>query len=343
MKKSPRLFNTLTSIAVLFATNACGRNVHIQNLDVSENSFAPSIASEAETTSTKKMTANEDGLTENGKSLLQKLSEFRNLKNPKVKIPPQAALKFLQFLEANDGNTFEAKTYSTKIGVRLSNLKYGVIIDFSAPSTQRRLFFVNLKTGEVSAYYVAHGKGSVASAKDRSKWSSAQYFSNTDNSQASSLGFFVTGESYQGKHGLSLRLHGIEASNSMAFDRAIVMHGAEYVGEDVLAANNYKFMGLSWGCPAMGQGAANRIIPLLANGALVYAYHSSATSIAETKPYLLEPPKILAAILKRSPNLIAKVEPPKPEDDTQINQMPGEDNSPGAQAGNSSVPESEKD
>src|SRR5690554_5540690 len=97
------------------------------------------------------------------------------------------------------------------------------VIDFSLPSTEKRLWIIDLATRKVLVNdYVAHGRNSGDNE--------AVSFSNTTGSNKSSIGFYLTGETYRGKHGLSLRLEGLdEAYNSNARSRAIVMHGADYV------------------------------------------------------------------------------------------------------------------
>ena len=79
-----------------------------------------------------------------------------------------------------------------------------------------------------------------------------------------SLGAFVTGADYYGQHGLSLKLHGLEAQNDKAEERYIVIHGASYVSPD------RDKMGRSWGCPALEKGVAEELIPILEGGAFVY-------------------------------------------------------------------------
>ena len=248
-----------------------------------------------------------------------------------VRIPPEAAREFFKKLDENAMKTIDSKKDGRKIGVTLDNLNYAAIIDYSAPSTERRFFFINLKTGGVKAYYVAHGKGSVANTKDRNQWRHTRYFSNTQDSKATSLGNFVSGGTYMGKHGLALKLFGIDEANSEAFDRAIVIHGASYVGEDPLKINGNQYMGMSWGCPALGRGAAQKIIPLLAGGSLIYAYHKEFTPVAKTNPLLLEPPRVLKQLLKNNTRLQGSLLKQKVtlnfELDEEIEEilMPGED------------------
>lgn len=133
------------------------------------------------------------------------------------------------------------------------------IIDYREPSGEPRFHLVDLVEQSVETLLVAHGKGS-----DPDHDGFADTFSNTPDSKMSSLGGFVTGETYYGRHGLSLRLHGLEPQNNLAEARAIVIHGADYVSED------RKVMGRSWGCPALSQNDAQRVIPKIKGGQFLY-------------------------------------------------------------------------
>lgn len=139
------------------------------------------------------------------------------------------------------------------------------VIDFSLPSHTRRLWVLDLAGGRVLAHeYVAHGSGS---GNDM-----ARHFSNRDGSDASSLGTFVAGSTYQGRNGLSLRLEGLDPGvNDRARERGIVVHGAAYVSGAMI--RRLGRLGRSWGCPALSHRAADRLIPLMAGGTVVYAYY----------------------------------------------------------------------
>ena len=139
------------------------------------------------------------------------------------------------------------------------------VIDYSLPSTDRRLWVLDLDTGEVLFHeLVAHGKNTGAN------WAKA--FSNESGSLKSSLGVFRTDETYQGKHGYSLRLDGLEEGiNDSARDRAIVIHGAHYVTETF--ARNHGRLGRSWGCPALDPEVASAVIDAIQGGTLLVAYY----------------------------------------------------------------------
>jgi hypothetical protein len=140
------------------------------------------------------------------------------------------------------------------------NKTYMAVVDFTLNSLKARFFLVNIRTGAVEAYGVAHGKGS-----DPRHSNNSRQFSNRFGSNATSIGFYRTGETYWGSHGWSLRLDGLSATNSNARARALVIHTANYV--DVKAAP-----GRSNGCFALSSRATERVIKKLGNGALIYAY-----------------------------------------------------------------------
>jgi L,D-transpeptidase catalytic domain len=139
------------------------------------------------------------------------------------------------------------------------------VIDYSRPSTERRLWVYDLTTGEALFHeLVAHGQGSGENVPS--------LFSNVPNSHQSSLGLFVTAESYVGLNGYSLRLDGLDPGvNDRARERAIVMHGAPYVSESVAAAQGR--LGRSWGCPALGETVAREVIDRIKGGNLIFAYY----------------------------------------------------------------------
>lgn len=136
------------------------------------------------------------------------------------------------------------------------------VIDFGMSSTKKRLWIVDLEKREILYNtYVAHGRGS---GNDM-----AVNFSNIENSFMSSLGFYVTENTYIGKHGLSLKLEGQDANhNSKAKERAIVMHGAEYVSEAFVKQHGR--LGRSHGCPAISQELSPEIIQLIKDGTCLY-------------------------------------------------------------------------
>ncbi|WP_370583182.1 murein L,D-transpeptidase catalytic domain family protein [Pontibacter sp. FD36] len=152
---------------------------------------------------------------------------------------------------------------------RLSDKGILTIVDFTKPSSEKRLWVLDLNNRQVlSNTYVAHGRGSGEVM--------AQAFSNEHKSFMSSVGFYVTDEVYYGKHGKSLRLDGLdEAHNSNARDRAVVMHGAEYATEDFM--NKYGRLGRSLGCPAVPLGEHESIIDAVKGKTALYIHSGDLT------------------------------------------------------------------
>jgi hypothetical protein len=145
------------------------------------------------------------------------------------------------------------------------------VIDYSLPSTQPRLWVLDLGRGKVLFHeLVAHGAGSGAKF--------ATQFSNVDASRQTSLGLFVTGDTYEGGNGYSLKLKGLDGGiNDRAEERHIVMHGAWYVSAD--HARQYGMLGRSWGCPALPQADAKPVIDAIKGGSFVFAYSAAAPTI----------------------------------------------------------------
>ncbi len=149
------------------------------------------------------------------------------------------------------------------------------VIDYSRPSTEPRLFVIDVPGRRVRyTERVAHGKGSGENATQR--------FSNREGSRMTSLGVFLAAETYQGQHGLSLRLDGLEPGfNDHARDRAIVVHGADYVNDAIIASQGR--LGRSWGCPAVRPEFAKTLIETIKNGSLVVAYYPDADWLARSE------------------------------------------------------------
>lgn len=138
------------------------------------------------------------------------------------------------------------------------------IIDFSLPSTAKRLFVVDVVNCKLLFNtYVAHGRNSGLQT--------ANSFSNVPESFKSSLGFYTTETTYEGKHGYSLRLEGLEKGfNDNAMSRGIVMHAANYVDESIAKAQGY--IGRSLGCPAVPEKLHTAIIGSIAHGTCLFMY-----------------------------------------------------------------------
>ena len=147
---------------------------------------------------------------------------------------------------------------------QLKKLNTLSIIDFSMPSKVKRFFVLDLVHFKLLFNtYVAHGRNSGIQT--------ATAFSNQPESFKSSLGFYSTENIYNGKHGSSLQLNGLEKGfNNNALSRGIVMHAANYVDEDVAKAQGY--IGRSLGCPAVPEKLHAAIIGAIANGSCLFMY-----------------------------------------------------------------------
>jgi hypothetical protein len=142
------------------------------------------------------------------------------------------------------------------------------VIDYSRPSREPRLFVFDLASNRLLfRERVAHGRASGEDATTR--------FSNSSGSRMSSLGIFRALDEYRGSHGPSLRLEGLEPGfNDHARERAIVMHGADYVSDGIIASQGR--LGRSWGCPAVRPEVARKLIETIRDGSLIVAYYPDA-------------------------------------------------------------------
>lgn len=149
------------------------------------------------------------------------------------------------------------------------------VIDYSIPSTEPRLWVFDMDAGKLLyREHVAHGVNSGGNVPTE--------FSNHEGSRQTSLGLFVTQETYNGSNGYSLRLRGLERGvNDMARARAIVMHGAPYV--DPTAARVQGRLGRSWGCPAVRKEVARKMIDTLKGGSPIFAYYPETSWLASSK------------------------------------------------------------
>ncbi|WP_396195484.1 murein L,D-transpeptidase catalytic domain family protein [Flavobacterium sp.] len=213
--------------------------------------------------------------------LLMSFDSFPDKTNPPVsvaKITVAAESKMVAVYNQLDANTFalpSLESFSIALeGFQLLKDK-GVIkkniltlVDFSLSSTAKRLWVIDLdKNIILFQTLVAHGRNTGEDV--------AKVFSNKAESFQSSLGFYATAEIYNGKHGLSLKLDGLQKGlNDKARDRAVVIHGADYVSESFIKQN--KRLGRSQGCPAVPVEMNAKIINVIKDKSCLFIYHPTA-------------------------------------------------------------------
>jgi len=148
----------------------------------------------------------------------------------------------------------------------VNNEQYLTIVDFSQSSRNKRFYILDMENNKlVWNTYVAHGKNSGVDM--------AKSFSNAFNSEKSSLGFYVTKSTYSGKHGLSLRISGLERGfNDNAEARGVVVHGAPYVNAGRVQSD---YMGRSQGCPALPENDYAKVINIIKGGTVLFVYSPS--------------------------------------------------------------------
>lgn len=185
--------------------------------------------------------------------------------------------------EVSELGTIETEVFDLALGAASCAVKSGVVknpptltvIDYSKPSSEQRLWVFDLRSRELLYQeLVAHGQGSGANM--------ASQFSNEPETHRTSLGLFVTRDTYVGKNGYSLRLDGLDKGvNDRARERAIVMHGAPYVSDAFVKANGR--LGRSWGCPAVRELVAREMIDTVKGGGLVFAYYPDSDWLKSSK------------------------------------------------------------
>lgn len=165
--------------------------------------------------------------------------------DPQNIIPEAILVKSLQFYDFN----FE----------KLTNTNFITMVDFNQHSSQRRMYLLNMQTGAVKPMLTTAGIGSDPDGDGH-----ATIFSNTPESRMSSLGFYMTAHEYEGANGRSMRLFGLEDSNSNAYKRFIVVHGADYVIE------SEGYAGRSFGCPAVDRSNLDDLVDKTKEGSLLF-------------------------------------------------------------------------
>lgn len=206
-------------------------------------------------------------------------------------VPEEAVSRLFHFLASYDGANYTTDTYACKgksetdpkpcnereripgrTTVVLHRPAYAVIFDVSKSSTEKRLFLIDMASGQVKSFLAAHGLGSGNGLFPTR-------FSNRKDSRKTSLGYFLAGNTYSGVHGLTLRMYGLSKSNDQAYVRDIVMHGARYAKTEFTEKINrltglaYGRLGVSWGCPVLAPDQASHVIAALKGGGVIYHYH----------------------------------------------------------------------
>jgi L,D-transpeptidase catalytic domain len=178
------------------------------------------------------------------------LPAFGRTEESDVQIPPGLLKRALDALEVHR----DTIPYRDVVG----------IADFSLPSRAPRFHIVKLADGSVRSHLVAHGRGS-----DPAHTGWLERFSNEPRSNATSAGAYKTGAMYVGAHGHSMRLEGLDSTNSNALSRAIVVHGAWYVSQEMIGGLG--MLGRSEGCFAVANSSLQDIMTTLGPGHLIYA------------------------------------------------------------------------
>lgn len=225
-------------------------------------------------------------------------NEIQPKQNTQIKDSPKAFINSVKTVKAHSTNSdeiynslsFESinkldSDVFAKAFLGFSNLKKAgkidnaahilSICDFSLSSTRKRLWVINLDTKKVLFNsLVAHGKNTGEEF--------AQNFSNTESSYQSSLGFYITESTYTGENGFSLKLLGMDNGfNDNALQRAIVMHGADYVSEDFIKTQHR--IGRSWGCPAVPRDLAEPIINTIKGKTCLFIYYPDSTYLSSSE------------------------------------------------------------
>lgn len=210
-------------------------------------------------TGSAKTTKSNGGISASAKSLFTELKDLNT-----YNLPSEEAL-IMAF-----------KGYNTLKAIP-GNIKKEIltVIDFSLPSTKKRLWIIDLKAKKILFNdYVAHGRNSGDNE--------VVAFSNRTGSYMSSIGFYLTAETYQGKHGLSLRLEGMDKGyNSNARSRAIVIHGADYVSQDFI--RQYGRLGRSLGCPSVSMDIHEEVIETIKEGSALFIYYPDTDFLKESQ------------------------------------------------------------
>ena len=212
-----------------------------------------------------------------------KIATSKNLtsKNSVISVDEKITMRYTDFVENNNSVPSEESFKNGMLGyyklVKEKKVKNKIltIIDFSLSSTKKRMWVLDMENNKVLFHnLVAHGQKTGVEF--------ATKFSNAQNSHESSVGFFLTGETYYGKNGLSLFIDGLEKRfNSNARDRYVVIHGADYATESFV--KRVGRLGRSYGCPAVPTKISKELINTIKNKSVVYIHSSDKNYAATSK------------------------------------------------------------
>jgi hypothetical protein len=178
---------------------------------------------------------------------------------------PHRAFAQISTISADEAKIVaRARQELSRVGNQLWRRDKVGMVDFSRPSSEPRMFIVDMMQGSVKSYFVAHGRGS-----DPEHDGFLKTFSNESGSYATSRGAYMTLEWYKGKYGSSMRLAGLDRDNNLAVDRAIVVHEAWYSSPDML--EKWGKLGRSEGCFAVAPGMNMEMNYHLGGGRLLFA------------------------------------------------------------------------
>lgn len=241
--------NFLFLFAFIFLFVACGRDSNNLTFldDPTQESAEPSARQLTDSEIEKLARFRDSDLSE--LQSVEVLSHYSHL-DPNKEVPKKLLKTALLYFDKNR-DLIENKNFIT-------------VVDFKFHSAIARLFIIDMRSGAVWKLHVAHGSGS-----DKNNDGVAEMFSNVSGSHASSVGFYLTNETYVGTNGLSLRLDGLSQTNSNVRARAVVIHGAKYV------FNTDDKPGRSWGCLAVPMVERDKVVETLKEGSLIYAAVSS--------------------------------------------------------------------
>lgn len=190
-----------------------------------------------------------------------------NLLNLALASPQALINKLHQQAPALSVSTLTAAVDAYQFGLAHHQIKnkHLAVVDMTLASANKRLWVFDMRSDSLLYHsYVAQGKASGLFK--------ATHFSNQFNSDATSIGVYLTSNEYHGEHGASLRLRGMDKGfNDNAFKRDIVLHSANYVSQRFV--NTYHRLGRSWGCPAVSQKLIKPLVNTLKNGAMLMIYY----------------------------------------------------------------------